>query len=270
MPKVSEAELILSPPKADKGSKGAKRRRVIKVKKRIKINGWIIALSFLAVVIFPNIFLRRPQEFFLDQAAKLTGIILITLGQVIRASARGFKSERSEVGYKLVIEGPYGMVRNPMYLGIILIGFGIIIAVFQWWVALVFFLIFVIRYILLILSEEKKLEAMFRESYLLYKTKVSRLFPPIKKISRTDIAVYLPLKTEWAKKEASSWCGVIFGVLFLDAWRTIRAQGWRIDFFASIAMAVVTLAILWFAAAYLIRHTQISQANASVKSKDSL
>lgn len=240
------------------------------MKKRIKINGWIIALSFLAVVIFPKIFLRAPQDFFLDQAAKLTGIILIMLGQVIRASARGFKSERSQEGYKLVTEGPYSIVRNPMYLGIVLIGAGIIVAVLQWWVALVFCFIFVIRYILLIFKEEKKLEAAFGESYFLYKSTVSRIFPPIKKISRTDIAAYLPLKLEWVKKEASSWCGVLFGALFLEAWRTARALGLRMNFFVSAAMAVITLGILWIAVLYLIQRTQALQRNVSVKSKDSL
>lgn len=240
------------------------------MKKRIKVNGWIIALSFLAVVIFPKIFLRAPQDFFLDQAAKLTGIILIMLGQVIRACARGFKSERSQEGCRLVTEGPYGVVRNPMYLGIVLIGSGIIVAVLQWWVALVFCAIFVIRYILLIFKEEKKLEEVFGESYFLYKSTVNRIFPSIKKISRADIAAYLPLKLEWVKKEASSWCGVLFGVLFLEARSTIMARGLRMSFFVSAAMTAATLGILWMAVLYLAQRTQTLQGNVSVKSKDSL
>ena len=78
------------------------------MKKRLKINGVIIFCVFLMAVVFPATFLRKENGFSaLDQVAEIVGISLMLLGQLLRASARGFKSEYSGNGHLLIQGGPY-------------------------------------------------------------------------------------------------------------------------------------------------------------------
>jgi len=86
---------------------------------------------------------------------------------------------------KLVLEGPYLHVRNPMISGAILIMLAEAILfnswpVLLWWFA---FLIFNLFYIPLV--EEKNLEDRFGEVYLRYKQNVPRWLPTIRPFSDT-------------------------------------------------------------------------------------
>jgi hydrogenase maturation factor HypF (carbamoyltransferase family) len=80
-------------------------------------------------------------EDILDDTMEIFGIALILLGQIFRVSGRGYKAEQSQQGQVLIEGGPYILVRNPMYLGILLIGLGIVLMLFNWWV-ICFFIIF--------------------------------------------------------------------------------------------------------------------------------
>jgi protein-S-isoprenylcysteine O-methyltransferase Ste14 len=195
------------------------------MKKRLKINGVIIFLVVLLVAIFPNIFLRKGGFAPLDKIAEIFGIAFILLGQVFRASARGYKSEHSRQSLTLIQGGPYELVRNPMYLGIFLIGLGVVLALFKWWVICIFLLVFIIRYILLIFKEEKKLAILFPQEYADYRKRVPRILPSVKTLLKADISKYLPLKVVWLKKEIGSMLAVLFFVLLWEAWEDIKVGG---------------------------------------------
>ncbi|MEK6728337.1 MAG: isoprenylcysteine carboxylmethyltransferase family protein [Candidatus Omnitrophota bacterium] len=192
------------------------------MKKRLKINGVIIFVAFLSIATFPDFFLRYKRFGSRDAAAQLIGIALILLGQLFRVSARGFKSENSLNGRALIIGGPYTLVRNPMYLGIFLIGLGVVLVLFRWQVAGVFLLIFTLRYILLIFNEEKKLARIFPQEYPEYCSKVPRFFPSLKMLLKKDISEYLPLKLIWIKKEIGSILAVLLITLAADFWLYIK------------------------------------------------
>jgi protein-S-isoprenylcysteine O-methyltransferase Ste14 len=198
----------------------------VTMKKRLKINGLVMFLATLLLVAFPAVFLRKDISGSSDSIAEIFGIALILLGQLIRVSARGYKSEHSQNGNVLIKGGPYSLVRNPMYLGIFLIGLGVVLMLFQWWVMMIFIVFFVIRYLLLIYQEERKLKILFPENYAAYCQDVPhRMYPSINALLERDIFEYIPIKMKWLKKEISSIIAVLFLVILLESWADIKYEG---------------------------------------------
>lgn len=191
----------------------------VKMKKRIKINGIIMGLVFILVVVFRKAFFRQSGLGWEDSILRITGFVLLFLGQVIRVSARGYKAEYSKNSHALIEGGPYQVVRNPMYLGILLIGLGVVLVLFNWWVVLVFLIIFSCRYFPLILSEEKKLRNMFPGAYESYCRKVPRMLPRIASLIKVGVRGYLPLKAAWFKKEINSIVALLIVILLFFLWK---------------------------------------------------
>lgn len=237
------------------------------MKRRLKINGIIIFCAFLLVAIFPAIFFRKEKIESLDEIAEVFGIAFILLGQIFRISARGYKSECSHNGHSLVKGGPYALVRNPMYLGIILTGLGVILMLFEWWAMLIFFVFFTVRYILLVFKEEKALLRMFPSEYPSYQRCVPSIVPSMNDLLQKDIKEYLPLKLSWIKKEIGSIIGVLFLALFLESREDIQSQGFIVYLKEAKFMGVVILLFL-AVGIYLTKHATDPSKNAAVKSKD--
>lgn len=235
------------------------------MKRRIKINGFIIFCAFLAITLFPALFFRNGKIASLDRAAEIFGVAFILLGQIIRVSARGYKSEHSQNGHSLILGGPYALVRNPMYLGILLIGLGVALMLFNWWVICIFLWFFIIRYILLIFKEEKKLLALFPQRYPAYQQRVPRILPLLTTLLQKDISEYLPLKLSWLKKEIGSILAVLLVTLFLESWEEIKNKG--IGVYLKEAIAYLAIIILFiFVVVYLNRRTESLEKGVSNKS----
>ena len=195
------------------------------MKKRLKVNGVIMGFAALAIAFFPRFFLRVYSGSIQEDILEALGFAFILLGQIIRVSARGYKAEHSQDSRALIQGGPYQVVRNPMYLGIFLIGLGVVLAVFRWWAIMVFVAVFIIRYILLIYKEEKKLFAIFPQAYPEYCRKVPRIFPAISSIIKLDIIEYLPIKIIWFKKEIGSILTLLLLTLLVESWQEIAKEG---------------------------------------------
>lgn len=218
------------------------------MKKRLKINGVIVFIAVISSILFPTIFLRQSMGSFLDEVLSVFGIAFILLGQLFRVSSRGYKSEHSQQGYALIQGGPYTLVRNPMYLGIFLIGLGIVLILFKWWAICIFLLVFIARYILLIFEEEKKLRAIFPKDYQAYQQKVPRIIPSLAMILQKDIVEYLPLKLSWLKKEMPSVIPVLGAVILLKSWKNIRNEGWQA---LPLELVMVFMIIILFASLFI-------------------
>jgi protein-S-isoprenylcysteine O-methyltransferase Ste14 len=228
------------------------------MKKRLKINGIIITLACFSIAFFPTFFLRVERggvSGLIDLTAEIFGVALILLGQILRVSARGYKAEHSQEGLTLIQDGPYSLVRNPMYLGILLIGLGIMLMLFEWWVACLFLFFFAIRYLLLILKEEKTLSSRFSADYRVYCQKVPRILPFLPAIFKMDISACLPLKLRWLKKEIGPILTVLFVTFLLESWEDIKSQGIRAYFKEAAGMFVVIILFVCLIV-YLSRRTE--------------
>lgn len=238
------------------------------MKKRLKINGIVMFLAVVILAIFPAIFFRRNAVGWDNAIAEIFGIGFILLGQLIRVSARGFKSENSKNGFDLVKTGPYSLVRNPMYLGIILIGFGAVLMLFKWWVVIIFLCFFYIRYILLVYKEEKKLKLSFAEKYADYcKDVPNRIFPSVEALFNRDMLQYLPLKLKWVKKEIGSIIAVLVLILLIESWEDLRYGGIGL-FLKELLGLVIVFFLFILLCVYLIRF--INPDNVTDKSKDNI
>jgi protein-S-isoprenylcysteine O-methyltransferase Ste14 len=218
------------------------------MKKRLKINGIIMAFAALVLAFCPRLFLRDYSGDIWEENIEALGFGLILLGQIIRVSARGYKAEHSPDSHLLIQGGPYQVVRNPMYLGIFLIGSGVVLAIFKWWAVAIFVVVFIIRYILLIFKEEKKLYAMFPQAYSEYCRKVPRIFPSLSNIIKLDIIEYLPIKIVWFKKEIGSILTLLLLTLLVESWEDVSKVGMRayLQQSAWIFLTFILFAILVF------------------------
>jgi len=225
------------------------------MKRRLKVNGVIIFVICLLLLIFPVAFFRNGQNIQYSLVRDVFGIAFILLGQLFRASGRGFKSDNSGSGHFLIQSGPYAFVRNPMYLGIFLIGLGIIVTLFKWWALIIFLLVFAIRYIVLIVTEEKKLQAMFAPDYLNYQQRVPRVIPSITKILKTDISAYLPLRISWLNREVGSILAVLFLVVILKFWQGMQNQSLDACLM-EITAIIITVSLFLTITVYLIKKTE--------------
>jgi protein-S-isoprenylcysteine O-methyltransferase Ste14 len=109
------------------------------------------------------------------------GFTLLALGGVPRLWAACYIGRsswtRRERADALVTGGPYGLCRNPLYVGNILIamGFGVLSGLV--WYLPILFLILAGHYSLVVRCEESFLEERFRDEYRAYRERVPRWIP---------------------------------------------------------------------------------------------
>ena len=100
------------------------------------------------------------------------GSIIVAAGLAVRAIASGQLRKNEE----LAITGPYSYVRNPLYLGSILIGVGFAVAAQSVWIWVLLLIFFTLIYIPVIRSEETFLRSAFPD-FESYSRRVPRLVP---------------------------------------------------------------------------------------------
>jgi protein-S-isoprenylcysteine O-methyltransferase Ste14 len=122
----------------------------------------------------------------------LPGLVLIVGGELLRLSAvrsfgRGVRTRR--VGaHQLVTWGLYAHMRNPLYLGNLLLWTGaVLFAGGQYlpWLIGVVLMFFLLQYTLIISVEEMTLLELFGESYAEYRRSVPRLIPSFRRSGKT-------------------------------------------------------------------------------------
>lgn len=119
-----------------------------------------------------------------DLYSILYGLPLIITGEIIRIWAVSYAGSETRTtdgvgGSNLVTQGPFSIVRNPLYLGNVLIYTGIGIMSFAFFPYLqVFGLIyFTFQYYCIILNEEEYLIKAFSGKFVVYLKSVNRFIP---------------------------------------------------------------------------------------------
>jgi protein-S-isoprenylcysteine O-methyltransferase Ste14 len=128
---------------------------------------------------FAMILLMRPNLYSI-----LSGLPLILMGELIRIWAVSYAGSETRTtdgvgGSNLVTQGPFSYVRNPLYLGNILIYVGIGIMSFALfpYLQIFAFTFFTFQYYCIILNEEEYLKNAFGEKFSVYIKSVNRFVP---------------------------------------------------------------------------------------------
>src|SRR5271170_4832973 len=85
------------------------------------------------------------------------GLPIAFLGLLLRAWATGHLAKNQN----LATSGPYSYIRNPLYVGTLIVAAGIVIACRDWTLAVIFALIFLLVYLPVIELEEQHLRDIF-------------------------------------------------------------------------------------------------------------
>ena len=132
-------------------------------------------------ILLMMLYFARPNSpyFFL-------GIFLIVIGEIIRlrsVSFAGGETRTMNVGASSICKsGPYSIVRNPLYIGnmMIYVGFAFVSgSVYVVTISSITFIYFFIQYSLIISLEEEALEEKFGDEYITYKKLVPSILPKI-------------------------------------------------------------------------------------------
>lgn len=119
----------------------------------------------------------------------IIGFAIALIGELIRLLSVSYAGSETRTttgvgGSNLVTQGPYSIIRNPLYAGNILIYTGLGIMSFSLfpYLQIAGLLYFVIQYYAIILNEEEHLREKFSDKYPVYELHVHRFLPIPKKL----------------------------------------------------------------------------------------
>ncbi len=125
------------------------------------------------------VFFARPTL-----ASMVLGFVVVVAGEALRlwgVSIAGSETRTTGAvgGTYLITNGPFAFVRNPLYLGNMLIygGIGVMSLALFPWLLVVALGWFYLQYALIVFSEEEYLASAFREDYPAYRRAVPRFLP---------------------------------------------------------------------------------------------
>src|ERR1700674_433496 len=142
-----------------------------------------------------------------DVRSLAAGLPVSALGLLLRAWATG----HLEKNIRLAESGPYAYLRNPLYLGTLLVAAGLAIAARRWVLAGLFAAMFLFIYLPAIELEEQHLRRLF-PNFAAYAERVPALWPtlkPLKDGERFRFSLYV------RNREYQALLGFLAGATFL-------------------------------------------------------
>ena len=113
------------------------------------------------------------------------GTIVVILGEWLRLWSVGYaggatRSRTLGAARNLVTAGPYAYVRNPIYLGNLILSLGVCIIATVYWMVLVLLVGYFIQYLPIIASEEAYMRKSCGSAYQAYYTAVPKFLPRLR------------------------------------------------------------------------------------------
>ncbi len=201
------------------------------------------------------LFLPGPEPFEDTVVAALLGAIVASLGQLIRAVTIGLRyvirggKGRRVYAEDLVTEGVYAHVRNPMYVGNLLIVAGVAIAANSWLTILIGIPLALFMYVCIVAAEEEYLLGRFGDAFKAYCQDVPRWMPRMS--TRTPPSG--PMQFRWRRlmvKEYGTplgWISAIIAVTLFNFWHDGEWQARQVEI-AVMGWAFAITAVFWITA----------------------
>lgn len=155
----------------------------------------------------------------------LIGISFLCIGECLRLWTAGYaggttRAQDLGVARNLITTGPYAYVRNPLYLGNLLLSFGVCLIANVYWMIILLFIGYAAQYLPIIASEEAYLRKFCGSVYESYFAAVPRLLPKIRRYanpSKHDFSISRALKSE--KRTLTAIIAVVGLIVGRILWR---------------------------------------------------
>lgn len=196
------------------------------------VDHWVFAhrdrlpIPFLLIGIVSRLLSKGPRSPAQWRSGlALLGLLLIVVGESLRIWAVGIAGaatrSRSTNARRLVQEGPYTIVRNPIYVGNLLLCLGLACFTASWTVALACLLYFLIVYSRIIRTEEHFLRATFGTVYEAFCRRVPQFLP---RFRWSWQVLRAPFSMRELRKEYQTIAGIICATLVLHL---VVLQSWQ-------------------------------------------
>lgn len=149
-------------------------------KRRWETGEFYIGLPYLAGIALHVLFPILIAQGTISIILKIIGILCLFTGLALLVRTRrqfNAHQQPTDPGHptsKIITTGPFALSRNPLYLGGILIFFGLALAANFLWPLLALILSVILCHTFLILPEEKYLTDKFGDEYIQYTNSVRR------------------------------------------------------------------------------------------------
>jgi protein-S-isoprenylcysteine O-methyltransferase Ste14 len=213
----------------------------------------------LALVVRPAYFLGNET---LDLFVTGIGIVCALAGGLVRILTIGLVyirrggKDRKVFAENLVTDGIYAHVRNPMYLGNLLIAAGISLVSGSPWLYAGVFPLFLLIYISIVAEEERFLSSKFGDGYDAYCRAVPRFWPNLRGVQGT----FGNYQFNWKrviKKEYGTTCVLLAAVYLLVLWKYWFLHDISPDQILRPSLAVPLLILLVaYASAFFLKKTR--------------
>jgi protein-S-isoprenylcysteine O-methyltransferase Ste14 len=149
-----------------------------------KVRRWFKSTSNRTFIVYPIAVLAFEEGLHRGMAQiHPWGAVLLLWGYLQYRLVGNYRSHRGGGGPglevppdRIVAQGPYRYLRNPMYLGHLIFMLGLAVT-FSSWLAVALLVFHAVWFHRRVLKDEARLEARFGESYRLYKQSVKRWIP---------------------------------------------------------------------------------------------
>lgn len=122
----------------------------------------------------------RPWPIFASTSLRWSGLALVAagVGLIVAARKAMLAAETNINPFRpttaIVTAGPFGFTRNPLYLSMTLIYFGLTLGANTWWALVCFGPVLLLIHFGVVRREERYLEHKFGEGYRQYRSRVRR------------------------------------------------------------------------------------------------
>jgi protein-S-isoprenylcysteine O-methyltransferase Ste14 len=174
--------------------------------------------SYIPVpLLFLGVVLGKPT-----MRSVLAGAAVAIAGEALRlwgVAHAGSETRTTDTvgGSRLVTTGPFAHVRNPLYMGNIIIYTAVGLMTNIWWLAAAGLVFFSVQYALIISLEEDHLTTEFGEEYERYTASVPRFIPAFRKFKEHQAQEAPPDWIRGLRSEKSSLIAIAIVMLFFAA-----------------------------------------------------
>jgi len=211
--------------------------------------------NFLFIFLYLLLFIPSPDLFGAERFGQshwlipvIAGLIITVTGQLIRGATIGLVyiirggKDGHVYAEELVTQGIFNHCRNPLYVGNILMLFGVGVLSNSLIYVLVVMPVFLLIYHAIVLAEENYLAAKFGESYQAYCKKVNRWIPSLGGLGATFSSASFKWK-RWILKEYNTQYVWLSGITLILLFKYPQLSGFD-EQCRNMALAIVLPALL--------------------------